>query len=163
MVCTAARKKSDGTYETCLLSWNHDSDHLYSSDKPKKVAFVGGLATSTKVPNLGRIPLKALEALADRISLGVERHKEKAWNAQSPNFEKVNDDLSFTLERLVHNIVHSYHAIEKLTGKRPWDGEDDSGAVLFAGSVLACSTNWQKLKENRPPERIRTCVEETSD
>lgn len=96
---------------------------------------------STKIPRLELIPFSALESLAYRFELGIQRKGDKAWNALT-NKEEALKDANFVINRLAHCIKHCYAAIEKLYCYED-DGEDDAGAILFAGSVLA---EYNKLK-----------------
>lgn len=126
----------------------HGGYHIFTGGS-KKVPLAGGHATSTKVPSFGLIPRQALVAYAKRLELGMQpdRHGSKSYNAQSENFEKVNASKDWVMERLTHVIDHAYSAIEKLMGRKKWDDEDDAGAILFGGGVLACSDHWNKLKD----------------
>lgn len=96
-----------------------------------------GKVTSTKLARLELIPKSALIALADRFELGIERKGEGAWNAASQANEEVLQDKAFVIERLSHCIHHCYDAIKKLVLDCPNEGEEDAGAILFAGAVLA--------------------------
>lgn len=124
--------------------------------KEEKVTLAGGHATSTIGVKFGRIPRQALVSLANRLDVGVERHGVMSWNGQSENFNEVNASLDWALERLGHVIDHSYAAIEKLMGLREWDGEDDAGAILFGGAVLACSKHWEEPAQSKDAETVGT-------
>lgn len=118
----------------------------HKANGSEKVDLAGGAATSSKVPRFGLIPRQALVAYAGRLELGIERHTYKVYNAQSKNFNEVNESLDWVLERLSHTIDHALQAIAELTGQVPSTGEDHSGAIMFGGGVLACSVPYRKLK-----------------
>ena len=95
-----------------------------------------GTAALTKIPRFELIPKEALISLALRFEKGIERHKEKAWNALSSNYQSALTE-EWVLARLGHAIDHAYNALAKLHSGAD-DGEDDAGALMFAGAVLAC-------------------------
>lgn len=95
-----------------------------------------GTAALTKIPRFELIPKEALISLALRFEKGIERHKEKAWNALSSNHQSALTE-EWVLARLGHAIDHAYNALAKLHSGAD-DGEDDAGALMFAGAVLAC-------------------------
>ncbi len=98
--------------------------------------------TSTAIPRFELIPRVGLESLAARFELGVERKGEGAWNALREDLRDVLKDGSFVIERLSHCISHSLDAIQKVN-RGEVIGEDDAGAIMFAGCVLA---EWRKMK-----------------
>lgn len=108
-----------------------------------------GTAASTKIPRYELIPKPALAALASRFEVGVERHKEKAWNSLSPNFDTALT-REWVIARLAHAVDHAYNALAKLHSGVE-DGEDDAGAIMFAGSVLACYKSAAKAASSEEP------------
>lgn len=100
-----------------------------------------GKVTSTKLARFELIPKSALISLADRFELGIERKGEGAWNTLTLQNSDCTTDKAFAIERLSHCIHHCYDAIYKLIheGDNPGKeaGEEDAGAILFAGAVLA--------------------------
>lgn len=97
--------------------------------------------TSTSLPRLELIPKAALESLAKRFELGIERKGDGAWNALTPHMDKATKE--FVIERLAHCIHHCYDAIAKVNEDVEFLGEDDAGAIMFAGAVLAV---WNKRR-----------------
>lgn len=147
-------EKGDNTHQCGNDVWFHYTP-------TQKVELLGGAATSTKVPRFGLIPRKALIAFANRIELGMVRHGEKAWNAQSSNFMAANRDRTWVLERLTHAIDHAMALIAEIVGTEPVSGEDHAGAILFAGGVAACAEPcvWESIKVSVPePERQPVCI-----
>lgn len=116
--------------------------------KPVEVLSIG-TAASTKIPRYELIPKPALAALASRFEVGVERHKEKAWNSLSPNFDTALT-REWVIARLAHAVDHAYNALAKLHSGVE-DGEDDAGAIMFAGSVLACYKSAAKAAGSEEP------------
>jgi hypothetical protein len=87
---------------------------------------------STKLPQLDLLPKAALVALANRMELGIARKGiDGVWN------HRKETSVEFAIERLSHVIHHAYDAIDKLKRGVPFEGEDDAGAILFGGAVLA--------------------------
>jgi hypothetical protein len=76
--------------------------------------------------------------MAERFMLGEEKHKDKCWNAKFPD----RLDERFVIERLNHIIKHAKIALDKILGINQDDGDDDAGAILFGGAVLA---EWRRL------------------
>lgn len=99
---------------------------------------------STKLPRLELIPKSTLISLAERFELGIERKGSYAWNASRSDLHKTLEDEKFVMERLSHCIHHCYDAINKIIEGKILEGEDDAGAILFAGSVLA---EYKKSKQ----------------
>ena len=99
-----------------------------------------GKIKSTKLPRLELIPKSALECYAERLELGIERKGDGAYNALNT---KLIDEMTveqlkdFTIERLAHIVHHAYDAIGKIVNCKLFEGEDDAGAILFGGGVLA--------------------------
>lgn len=123
----------DGRNEiTCMWPIN-SSERLYHGVK------------STKIPRFELIPKSALEALALRFELGIERKGDGAWNALTKHKEEALQDTAFVIERLSHCILHCYDAIGKLASGE-MEGEEDAGAIMFAGAVLA---EWKRLSVNK--------------
>ena len=75
-----------------------------TDNQPEQVSMAGGIAQSSKGPPLHLIPTVALERLAERFSLGVERKGEKSWNALSAN-QRCLKDKPFLIERLSHLVI----------------------------------------------------------
>src|SRR4051812_16573551 len=71
---------------------------------------------ATKQPRLSLIPYKGLVNAALRFELGLERHKEKAWNNLAKN-QSALVDTDFLIERCSHAIAHLYSLIDYLTHK----------------------------------------------
>jgi hypothetical protein len=120
-----------------------------SSQKPEVLSF--GTAASTKIPRYELIPKAALMSLASRFEKGIERHAEKAWNALSPNYESALTK-EWVTARLAHAIDHAYNALLKLQNGID-DGEDDAGALMFAGAVLAVYKTLMQPATLMHPER----------
>ena len=93
----------------------------------------------TKVPRFDLIPRQALESLAARFELGLANYGELAWNAarDKEGFDAAVNDPAFVEARLNHVIDHATKALAKLRGHLPEDGDDDAGAIMFGGAVLA--------------------------
>jgi len=108
-----------------------------------EVAMAGGAVSSSELPSLHLIPTEALVRLAQRFDLGVVRKKEKAWNAISLN-QQVLADREFILHRIGHVIIHAMKLRDKLLGAAVDDGDDDAGAIAWAGAFLCCATKALK-------------------
>lgn len=93
----------------------------------------------TRVPRLDLIPRAALLSLAARFEKGIESFGADAWNASLDKeaLERGASDKEFVEARLNHVLDHATKALAKLRGQMPEDGDDDAGAILFAGALLA--------------------------
>jgi hypothetical protein len=100
---------------------------------------------STKIPRFELIPKSALEALALIFEKGIEKKGDGAWNALTLHREETLKDKAFVIERLSHVIKHAYDAIRKVQDGREMEGEEDAGAIMFGGSVLA---EYKRLKRD---------------
>lgn len=97
---------------------------------------INGVA-STKMPGYNLIYKSALLSLAARFELGEERKKDKAINALHLERTAIAlQNADFVLARMNNAINHIFNAIGKLSGGLD-DGEDDAGAIMFAGAILA--------------------------
>lgn len=90
------------------------------------------------------IPGSAINSLEKRFALGVQNYKEKAWNCWSPN-QNILDDDDWVIDRLRHAIAHAELVIRKITDPSLEDGDDDAGAIMWAGAMLA-ARNSRKHK-----------------
>lgn len=103
-----------------------------------------GGASSSYCPEFHRIPLSALYSLAERFKLGEELRKGKgSWNAVSPLRESALTQ-EWVRARLEHVVKHAMIALGKWEGAIPDDGDDDAGAILFGGAVLAEARRLKK-------------------
>lgn len=103
-------------------------------------------ASSSVISRFELIPRAALTRLTRRFELGIERHKERAWNAlQNPQAVK---DREFVLARLGHTIDHAYKLIGELFCNMAPDGDDHAAAIMFGG-VVACMATEPKT-ETKP-------------
>jgi hypothetical protein len=89
-----------------------------------------GGATSSKIPGIDQIPYSAIIALAKRYSLGEQKHGRDNW-------KQGLDDKKYMIERLGHVINHAYKQIAILQGDIPDDGDDNAGAIMWGGAMLA--------------------------
>lgn len=98
------------------------------------------------------MPKAGLVRAAIRFEDGLIKHGDKAWNNLSKN-QKAMTDREWLIERCSHAIQHYYTLIDKLAGKIPLNqGEDDAGAVAWAGIMLAAAMT--AVEED---ERISLC------
>lgn len=111
----------------------------------EKILFEGN-ATRSKKPRYALIPKSAIDALAGRLELGEEKHKDKSWNALSENRETALTK-EWVRAGLEHIIGHAFIALQKLNGVILDDGDDDAGAILFGGAVLVEYNRLQKEKK----------------
>ena len=109
--------------------------------------------TSSRIPPFHLIPRAALVAEALRFAKGIRTKGECAWNAAKglEDHNKTMADTAFIVERLGHCIDHAYLAIARLQGLLPYDPEEDAdggdaGAIRFAGALLACRREWDKVQ-----------------
>lgn len=119
-----------------IYEYKDEREHYNGNCKKKEVRTFGKVR-STKLPRLELIPKSALEALANRFELGVERKGDGAWNALTLDKNETLINKDFVLDRLSHTIHHCYDAIRKIIKGVELEGEEDAGAILFGGSVLA--------------------------
>lgn len=101
----------------------------------KTVQHACGARTST-APRMDLIPYEALVRMADRFEVGLARYGRDNWRVG------LRDD-DYVAERVAHLMNHAAVLLEKLAGRRMDDGEDDIGAVLWAGAFLAARTTCQ--------------------
>jgi|SRR6186713_681208 len=109
---------------------------------PEQVSFANGKAASSKCLPFHLIPTVALESLAKRLQLGIERKGDKAWNAVSSN-QEVLTDREFAIERCSHIINHAMKLRDQLAhGPNPGQDtdsmEDNAGAISWGGAFLSC-------------------------
>jgi len=125
-------KRSDNTE----FNFPPDREKLctVADDLTGKRKFPSG-ATSTIKPRLELIPANGLRRVANRFQLGLERHKEAAYDNLSN--QAPLKDKEWLIERCSHAIDHLYNCIDKLSGKTSIGGDDDAAAVGWAGLVLA--------------------------
>ena len=102
----------------------------------EKVVFPSG-RTGTRVPRLDLIPYAALCRIADRFELGLERHKERAWNARNQDQASLTDK-EWVISRCVHAIHHAMKLIEKIEGGGFGSVEDDDAAAIAWAGVFLC-------------------------
>lgn len=116
----------------------------------EQVPMAGGLVASTKIPPLHLIPTVALEGLAERFELGVQRKGDKAWNATSKN-QACLEDLDFAVDRIGHVVHHALKLRDKLvTGDVDAIMEDDdAGAIAWAGAFLLCVVDRIKQRSGK--------------
>ena len=116
------------------------------------VKLAGGTFTSSKIPRFELIPRRPLVRLAGRMELGLERHKEKAWNGLTPNHPAMSDKDAI-IARASHAIDHASKLIAILTGQAPDDGDDHASAIMWAGTFLCESKEMEMRKDAAtPPE-----------
>lgn len=132
----------------CLLPSNHREDHCFDVDLGGGRQIFKGGATSTKIPGFKYIPRIALERLARRFELGLERHKEHSWNPLNPDSEKMLDDKEWLIERLSHVIHHCYKEIEHLVSNDSQDieGRDDNAAAIMWGGACLIAADERRKK-----------------
>lgn len=116
------------------ISWGIDLDKVYI-EKEEVKEFSG--VTSTKIPRFELIPFFTLCLFAGAFEEGIRKKNEGAWNALNAHLEEALKDKLFVVERLSHVIKHCYKAIGKVMEGKEWEGEEDAGAIMFGGSVLA--------------------------
>jgi hypothetical protein len=119
-------------------------EHTKHSFEEDTITFQSG-AASSKQPRIDLIPYKALCRVADRFELGVTKHGERAWNARSDN-QDVLKDREFVIARAAHAALHAMRLIAILEGTLPDDGDDDAGAIAWAGICL-CGADIDLLKK----------------
>ena len=120
-----------------------------------QVLMAGGLAASTRIPPFHLIPTVAIEGLAERFALGVERKGDKAWNAMSAN-QACLEDVPFAVDRIGHAIHHAIKLRDKLVSGDVAGiiADDDAGAIAWAGAFLLCVVDKIK-KANQPKESLK--------
>lgn len=111
-----------------------------NNNENDKVTHKSG-ATSSHCPRYDYIPLSALNSLAERYELGVEKHGKDNWRRGIP-------DVDYCLERLNHVIRHAITLQLKLQGKMSWDGDDDAGAILWGGAFATEATIYHKREQH---------------
>ncbi len=140
----------------CLLPENHYEDHKFFEEQVNEVKIDGkqifpGGAAASKIAGFKYIPLCALERLAKRFELGLERHGKNSWNALNPQSATMLDDREWLIERLSHVIHHCYKEIEYLASgkKAPEDARDDNAAaIMWGGACLIAASERRKEYDN---------------
>ena len=110
---------------------------------PEQVPMAGGAALSSKIPPWHLIPVVAMDSLAKRMQLGIERKGfQKSWNAISPN-QHILLDRNFLIDRCGHIMRHAALLRDKLNSNdiAGLQADDDAGAILWGGTFLACATD----------------------
>lgn len=120
-------------------------------------------ASSSKKPRFDLIPYPCLVALANVFELGLERHKELAWNALSPNVKTALDDDAWVRSRISHIISHAYSYLREREGlidleEYDKNKEDDGAAIMFGGCVLveALRRREEVIKDKLAREKEET-------
>ncbi len=90
-------------------------------------------AKTSACPRLDLIPYESLLRQAARFEVGLSRYGKGNWR-------KGLADNDYVAERIAHLINHAARFLAKMEGRMPEDGEDDAGAILWAGAFLACRT-----------------------
>ncbi len=103
--------------------------------------------TASIKPKFGLIPYNALVALANRFQLGLEKHKDKSWNALSKNQPGLSDE-DWVIARAEHVIHHAYQFILKYKGLIPDDNDDDAAGVMWGGACLSEAMRVKKSLKN---------------
>jgi hypothetical protein len=111
----------------------------------------GGIASSSQQPRWDLIPRQALLRVIKRFELGIERKKEKAWNARSSN-QACLLDKEFVISRATHAINHAWALIDKLEGREVDDGDDDAAAIAWSGIFLCEATRALKEQGDKGTE-----------
>lgn len=118
---------------------------------PKQILMAGGKAASSKIPPLHLIPTVALEKIAERFDLGIQRKGDKAWNALSDN-QDILQDVDFLIDRCGHVMHHAAKLRDKLKNRdtEAITQDGDAGAIAWGGVFLICAVNalLEKEKEN---------------
>ncbi len=100
----------------------------------------GGKIASTKIPRVELIPTEAINRLASICELGLERKKEKAWNALTRN-QEILQDKEMMFDRIGHVIAHAMKLRDKLMKDDfTIDEDDDAAAIMWGGMYLCCAT-----------------------
>ncbi len=119
-----------------------------ANDSPE-ITMAGGQVSSSQIPGFHLIPTEALVRLAMRFDAGVERKREKAWNAITPN-QEVLTNREFILHRIGHIVGHSSRLRDKIIMGNPMDGDDDAGALIWGGAFLCCATRALENARRKP-------------
>ena len=116
-----------------------------------KVIFKSG-ASGSKIPRFELIPRDPLVRLVARLELGLEIHKERAWNGMADN-KACLLDRAWLISRAGHVQDHAMKLIEKFKGARPMDdGEDDAAAIGF-GFLALCEGTRAVQEANETIQR----------
>ena len=113
----------------------------------EQIVLPGG-GKSSQCPPYEAIPTEALDALARRLAKGIRTKADAAWNGISANRDTALTK-EFVLNRLGHLLKHTTLAIDRVSGRIPYDPVDDAdggdaGAILWAGAMLAAYVALQK-------------------
>ena len=110
-------------------------------ENEEKVKFESG-ATGSKCPRYDLIPQAAIDALARRFELGEEKYKGHPWNAYTnPQYL---DDVEWIKARACHAIKHAMKELAIITWQIEDDGDDNAGAIMWAGACLAAYRERRK-------------------
>lgn len=136
-ICTRV-KGHEGPHE-------NDNGAIWEHIEKEEVKEFSGV-TSTKIPRFELIPFFTLCLFAGAFEEGFRKKNEGAWNALNAHLEDALKDKLFVVERLSHVIKHCYKAIGKVMEGKEWEGEEDAGAIMFGGSVLA---EYKRLRREK--------------
>jgi hypothetical protein len=114
-----------------------------TGEHPEQLPMAGGLTLTSKGPLFHLIPTIALERLAARCELGVERKGDKAWNAVSNN-QACLLDRELAIERCSHIIHHALKLRDKLVAGADTATDDDAAAIMWGGMYLISATEAQR-------------------
>lgn len=123
-------------------------NHKHGFTESEQVLHAGGKAASTPIPPLHLIPTVALEALANRFQLGIERKGDKSWNALSPN-QEILADVQFAIDRCGHVIHHALKLRDKLLrgDTEAMLADSDGSAIAWGGVFLTCVVDAMTKKD----------------
>lgn len=142
-ICTRVRGHKGPHENDHGTIWENEENKVYI-EKEEVKEFSG--VTSTKIPRFELIPFFTLCLFAGAFEEGIRKKNEGAWNALNAHLEDALKDKLFVVERLSHVIKHCYKAIGKVMEGKEWEGEEDAGAIMFGGSVLA---EYKRLRREK--------------
>lgn len=104
-------------------------------------------ARTSACPRLDLIPYEANLRMAGRFEMGAKRYGRDNWR-------RGLQDEDYVAERIAHLMNHAARFLAKMRGQIRDDGEDDAGAILWAGAFLAARTTCQCGTTIRPIQRV---------
>ncbi len=121
---------------------------------------------SNPTPQIGLIPKIALVIMAQQYELGQRKKGDGAWNAGSKNQSALENE-ELILDRIDHAILHLLSFRERYIARDLHEDPDDdiikdAGAIMWAGSFLACAAVKMKQKVGSgawPDDEIETALQ----
>jgi hypothetical protein len=94
------------------------------------------------------IPQAAIDSLHARFEKGQVTYAHDCWDASSNNQDQLDND-KWVIERALHALKHVKLVIAKIHNPQMDDGDDDAGAIMWFGAMLAARRARRKEMQQK--------------